>query len=173
MPQCNLRSAYDYLTRRVGYVFTYEFALLEETEKQRLLARQRECDTLKSALDFGRPVTALPLMSIAKFKAEGRASRWVSCNSLVFDLSTFHKSHPGGQTILEPFYGNDITRAFNGAVYNHSNAARNLSRHFMIARLAAVDAHSTESSDSVPAAAETVTSSASTAEKQSSASASS
>lgn len=74
----------------------------------------------------------------------------VSCDELVFDLSTFYGDHPGGQKILLPFYGNDITRgtlfshlclarshnaAFNGAVYNHSNGARNLARHYVIARL--------------------------------------
>jgi stearoyl-CoA desaturase (delta-9 desaturase) len=34
--------------------------------------------------------------------------------------------HPGGAKYLSSAVGKDMTTAFNGAIYNHSNAARNL-----------------------------------------------
>jgi len=97
---------------------------------------QRECDDLRGVLSFGVPLETVPFMSFAEFKAQGRDKKWVLCDDIVFDIAKFQASHPGGKAILDPFFGNDISRAFNGAVYNHSNGARNLARHFMIARLA-------------------------------------
>jgi cytochrome b involved in lipid metabolism len=114
-------------------------ALAEEREKLRLSAIERECDELRSELDFGTPLSALPSMSRATFARDGRSRKLVLCDGLVFDLAKFHRSHPGGEAILTPFFGLDISRAFNGGVYNHSNGARNLSRHFMIARIVIAD----------------------------------
>lgn len=110
-------------------------ALAEEREKLRIAALERECEQLRSQIDFGTPLESVETMLRSKFAREGRANKWVLCDGLIFDISKFYTSHPGGEAILEPFYGRDITRAFNGGVYNHSNAARNLSRHFIIARI--------------------------------------
>lgn len=43
--------------------------------------------------------------------------------------------HPGGRKILQFWVGRDATLAFNGEVYRHSKAARNLLVHFRIAVL--------------------------------------
>jgi stearoyl-CoA desaturase (delta-9 desaturase) len=47
------------------------------------------------------------------------------CNKIVYDVADFAHEHPGGSELLMSHFGKDITSAFNGGVYNHSNAARN------------------------------------------------
>jgi len=133
VPNAHVRAAISYL------FFSTDDAIAEEREKRRLIEEQEQCSRLEKALDFGVPLNNLPLITREKFRSQGRAAGWVLCDNLVFDVSTFTKSHPGGESLLKQFYGNDITKVFNGAVYNHSNGARNLSRHFMIARIAAED----------------------------------
>eukprot|EP00479_Gromia_sphaerica_P004275 TRINITY_DN15043_c0_g1_i1.p3 TRINITY_DN15043_c0_g1~~TRINITY_DN15043_c0_g1_i1.p3 ORF type:complete len:60 (-),score=10.66 TRINITY_DN15043_c0_g1_i1:35-214(-) len=40
-------------------------------------------------------------------------------------ISNFRDEHPGGKKILEAYHsGRDATEAFNGGVYNHTNATR-------------------------------------------------
>lgn len=52
-----------------------------------------------------------------------------------YDVSKFTDSHPGGKKILLAYFGADATNAFNGAVYNHSYAARHLLDTFRVAKL--------------------------------------
>jgi len=135
--QAQFRVPNAHLQQVLAYLFaSTDAALEEEREKIHLRKEEAECEALRATLDFGAPVEALPLMSRAEFAREGRAKKWVLCDGFVFDVKDFHRSHPGGEAILEPFFGNDISRAFNGSVYNHSNGARNLSRHFLIAQIA-------------------------------------
>jgi len=135
IPNCNLAAAFNYVGLRGGYVLAVEDALLEEQEKAAISLEQRELDALKGRLSFGLPVESLPLMTLEEFKATGKARKLFLCDGIVFDVRDFCPSHPGGQTILDRFFGHDITALFNGDVYNHSNGARNLARHFMIARI--------------------------------------
>ena len=129
VPNAHVRAALAHL------FLSADAAIEEEREKQRLLNEEASLSALEASLDFGAPLSALPAMSLSDFRAQGRLKRWVACDGLVFDIAAFTPSHPGGEAILRPFFGNDITRAFNGSVYNHSNGARNLARHFLVARL--------------------------------------
>jgi len=90
--------------------------LAEEREKLRIANLESECDQLRTKLDFGTPLDSVQSMMRSKFVREGRANKWVLCDGIVFDVSKFYKSHPGGEAILVPFYGLDISRAFNGSV---------------------------------------------------------
>ncbi|CAG8852210.1 25175_t:CDS:1, partial [Racocetra persica] len=51
---------------------------------------------------------------------------WICIEGVIHDVSSFMDEHPGGRTILATSLGKDVTTAFNGGVYSHSNAARNL-----------------------------------------------
>jgi stearoyl-CoA desaturase (delta-9 desaturase) len=43
--------------------------------------------------------------------------------------------HPGGKGFLRASVGRDVTASFNGGVYDHANAARNLMQSMRYARL--------------------------------------
>ena len=45
----------------------------------------------------------------------------------IHDLSDFMDDHPGGRSLLAKNIGKDATTAFFGGVYDHSNAAHNVS----------------------------------------------
>jgi len=136
VPNVLVRAAYRYLAQHADTVFDLDEALEEEREKEHLVEEEHECERLRATLDFGRPLQQLPLISRQEFKTQGKLKKWVLCDGVVFDVAAFHSSHPGGEAILAPYFGLDISNAFNGDIYNHSNAARNLSRTFMIARVA-------------------------------------
>jgi len=135
IPNANLQAAFKLVGVKNGYVLDVEDALEEEREKLRIEEEQRQLDSVKSTLYFGRPTEDLPLMTWDDFKTAGKTKKLVVCDGLVFDINEFYPSHPGGQMILDRFLGHDITAVFNGGIYNHSNGARNLARRFLIARI--------------------------------------
>lgn len=52
--------------------------------------------------------------------------KWILIEGILYDMEGFIKEHPGGEKYIQAGYGKDMTTAFNGGVYNHSNGARNL-----------------------------------------------
>eukprot|EP01095_Lingulamoeba_sp_RSL-Kostka_P005222 TRINITY_DN1655_c8_g1_i1.p1 TRINITY_DN1655_c8_g1~~TRINITY_DN1655_c8_g1_i1.p1 ORF type:complete len:835 (-),score=235.58 TRINITY_DN1655_c8_g1_i1:253-2757(-) len=60
---------------------------------------------------------------------------YVIVNGIVYDITPFLDKHPGGRGILQAYLGKDITNVFNGLIYNHSIAARNMLSKFRVAKL--------------------------------------
>ncbi|KAJ3012143.1 UNVERIFIED_CONTAM: hypothetical protein HDU68_001356, partial [Siphonaria sp. JEL0065] len=56
-------------------------------------------------------------------------------SGVVYDVSNFMDEHPGGKGFLRVSIGRDVTASFNGGVYDHANAARNLMSSMRFARL--------------------------------------
>ncbi len=52
--------------------------------------------------------------------------QWVILDDGVYAVGEFIHQHPGGKSLIKTNIGTDITEKFNGGVYLHSNAARNL-----------------------------------------------
>lgn len=48
-------------------------------------------------------------------------------SGFIHDVSNFIEEHPGGPHLIIKFIGKDATTAFFGGVYDHSNAAHNVS----------------------------------------------
>ena len=48
-------------------------------------------------------------------------------SGFIHDVSAFLDAHPGGAHLLTKYVGEDATAAFFGGVYDHSNAAHNVS----------------------------------------------
>jgi cytochrome b involved in lipid metabolism len=48
-------------------------------------------------------------------------------SGFIHDVGSFINEHPGGPHMLIKFIGKDATTAFFGGVYDHSNAAHNVS----------------------------------------------
>lgn len=57
-------------------------------------------------------------------KTSGRSL--IVIGGYIHDVSEFIKDHPGGPAIIKSRLGKDATTAFNGGLYDHSNAAHNL-----------------------------------------------
>ncbi len=51
---------------------------------------------------------------------------------IIHDVTSFISGHPGGEQLIVSAIGKDATEAFNGGVYLHSNASRNLMSNMRI-----------------------------------------
>jgi len=60
-------------------------------------------------------------------------------DGFVHDLRSFIEEHPAGSAIVKPYLGKDASGVFNGGVYNHSNAARNILSTLRVGVLATGD----------------------------------
>jgi stearoyl-CoA desaturase (Delta-9 desaturase) len=58
---------------------------------------------------------------------EAQSRPLVLVAGFVHDVGEFVDAHPGGTKLLEAYVGKDATTAFFGGVYDHSNAAHNVS----------------------------------------------
>ncbi|KAL1921875.1 uncharacterized protein VTP21DRAFT_10517 [Calcarisporiella thermophila] len=106
-----------------------------EVVKGRLNMKQKKLDRQKSKVDWGVPIRDLPVISFEEFqrlcKQEKRSL--ILIEGVVHDVSEFIDEHPGGRQIMQYGIGKDMTAAFNGGVYNHLNAARNLMAKMRVA----------------------------------------
>jgi stearoyl-CoA desaturase (delta-9 desaturase) len=113
--------------------------------------KQRKIDELKNTIDFGPEVESLPIenwKSIEKRVQNG--AKLIVIDGIVHDVAEFMKNHPGGMKIISDRIGKDTTIAFNGGIYRHTKAARNLAAMYRVARLPADEMDSRVQSDDIP-----------------------
>ncbi|KAJ3097604.1 hypothetical protein HDU97_004732 [Phlyctochytrium planicorne] len=99
-----------------------------EITKGRVMMQQKKIDAVKKTLDWGVPLESLKTVTfddVAK-EIESTGKQLIIIGDLVYDVTKFVDHHPGGAGFLKAGVGRDMTKAFNGAIYDHSNAARNL-----------------------------------------------
>jgi len=121
----------------VGLTYDLKLFSRETIAKGRLQMQEKELEIQRAALHWGPPDETLPewtMEQIAESVTEGE--KLMVCEGYVHDVRLFITEHPAGSNIMKPYIGKDITRAFNGVVYNHSNAARNILRTLRVAKLA-------------------------------------
>merc|ERR1712000_80462 len=94
--------------------------------EKRLAAKRR-------ALDWGPPPTQVPVMTAKQVAEDKRPLLTIA--GLVYNIDQSKDEHPGGEKIIMSLRGKDATKAFDGGVYNHSRAARNLLHTMLVARL--------------------------------------
>ncbi|KAH8927777.1 putative stearoyl-CoA desaturase [Atractiella rhizophila] len=98
---------------------------------------------LKELNKFGKtiqwPKTSddLPALTWDEFKEASKTRQLVLIAGYIHDVSPFLLSgeHPGGDALLKAKIGKDATAAFNGGIYEHSNAAHNLLAMMRVASL--------------------------------------
>jgi len=56
-------------------------------------------------------------------------------DGIVFDVLEFMPKHPAGIHYLKSYLGKDATDAYNGKVYDHSRAARNMLRMLAVGKI--------------------------------------
>jgi len=99
-----------------------------EIMKGTIQMQEKKLAEVRKNLNWGCPIAELPAISWDEYqslcKKEGK--KWVLIEGIVYDVSKFMPDHPGGMNYLINAIGKDMTVAFNGGVYDHSNGARNL-----------------------------------------------
>lgn len=108
-----------------------------EIRKARWQVKQLALDQEKKNIDFGKDVDSLPTWTWAEVrdKVKNQGQTLVVVDNVVIDTTEFSKSHPGGRGILAFWSGRDATKQFNGEVYNHNKAARNLLAFYRVAKV--------------------------------------
>lgn len=84
--------------------------------------------------EAGQVLRSVSAEELSRMDGRGGSSTcWVSLHGLVFDVTEFKDSHPGGAEIILKYGGKDATDAFE-ALY-HSPRARNMLRDLLVGRL--------------------------------------
>ncbi|KAL9062648.1 MAG: hypothetical protein Q9157_008741 [Trypethelium eluteriae] len=113
--------------KQLGLAYNLKQFRANEIEKGRVQMQQKKLDQQRAKLDWGVPLEQLPVLEWDEFRDQASNGRaLIAVAGVVHDVSDFIKDHPGGKAIISSQIGKDATAAFNGGVYQHSNAAHNL-----------------------------------------------
>jgi stearoyl-CoA desaturase (delta-9 desaturase) len=117
-----------YAWKRLGLAYDLKQFKQNEIEKGRLQQLQKKVDQKRAKLDWGIPISQLPVFSWEEFVAQTRnnGQALVAIGGVIHDIAPFIREHPGGKALILSAVGKDATAIFNGGVYQHSNAAHNL-----------------------------------------------
>jgi stearoyl-CoA desaturase (delta-9 desaturase) len=121
---------------------TYDLKVFDDdiVKKGQVQMKQKELDKIKATIDWGMPVGELPVITRAVFdKVQAKGYKLIIINDAVHDVTEFVSEHPGGPRYIEAYAGKDGTKAFEGTVYYHSNAARNVLNNYRIGLIAKDD----------------------------------
>ncbi|KAJ3075269.1 hypothetical protein HDU98_008746 [Podochytrium sp. JEL0797] len=112
----------------VGLTYNLKMFPSNEIKKGRILMEEKEISNIKKTLNYGVPFEKLPVMTFDGVKEEIKRTgkMLLVVSNVVYDVSNFMEDHPGGKGFLKASIGRDATTSFNGGVYDHANAARNL-----------------------------------------------
>jgi stearoyl-CoA desaturase (delta-9 desaturase) len=112
-----------------------------EIRKGRFQMDAKRLAKAKKRIDWGPAPHSLPVMTREEVAAASTpvgdgepARKLLVMDDIVYDVAEFAPKHPGGK-IIALYLGRDATEAFDGGVYAHSNAARNLLDTMRVARL--------------------------------------
>jgi len=121
----------------VGLTYNLRRFPEELFDKGKIQMAQKDLEKRKAKYFWGKAFNELPALTRAKVEqmAKENGDHIVIIDNTVYDLSSFEERHPGGTKILASYWGKDSTSAFNGGVYNHSFAARNVLDTLRVARI--------------------------------------
>lgn len=97
-----------------------------EVQKGRVAMQLQKLNEQQSELSWPKNYNDLPVISWDDFQEESKTRPLIAISGFIHDVTTFMDEHPGGRHLLAGKIGKDATVAFNGGLYNHSNAAHNL-----------------------------------------------
>lgn len=110
----------------IGQTYNLKTFSANEIQKGQAQMMEKRVDELKRNLKFGVPISDLPIYTMEEFKSmvNTKDKKWILMDGIMYDVENF--DHPGGAKYLFAGIGKDMTKSFNGGIYNHSNGARNL-----------------------------------------------
>lgn len=96
-----------------------------------LQQQQQVINRMRSQLNWGTPISKLPLITPKAFKriiasSANKDRIYIVIQNVIYDITPFVDQHPGGVPLLKASHGKDATTAFYGGVYGHLTAAVNL-----------------------------------------------
>ncbi|SCV01056.1 LAMI_0G09076g1_1 [Lachancea mirantina] len=116
-----------YMSSMVGLAFNLKKFSQNAIQQGLVQQQQKKIDRQRSHLNWGTPLTQLPVWDKQEFMDQIKKNPGlVVISGIVHDVAGYITEHPGGETLLQAALGKDATKAFNGGVYLHSNAAHNV-----------------------------------------------
>lgn len=126
-----------WLGARVGLTYDLKQFDQETIDKGKLIMQEKILRLRRERLHWGPPDETLPEWTMERVRADSaQGDKLIVIDNYVHDVRAFLDEHPAGSAILKPYLGKDASNAFNGSVYNHSTAARNILRTLRVAKLA-------------------------------------
>ncbi|KAI7855985.1 delta-9 desaturase [Circinella umbellata] len=112
----------------LGLAYDLKTFPANEVTKGKIQMQEKKINAIKSRLEYGTPIQDLPVFTWDEFQdlVDNQNKKWILIEGILYDMENFINEHPGGEKYIRTSLGKDMTTAFNGGVYNHSNGARNL-----------------------------------------------
>lgn len=108
----------------------------DQIKLRKLQMIEKKVEEQKKNIFMGKPLSELPVYTREQvYDLCSQSEKLVIEGNLVFDVKEFASTHPGGAQYIKNNIGKDITRVFNGVVYAHSNAAKNILQTLRCGRL--------------------------------------
>lgn len=120
----------------LGLAYDLKRVDADQIKLRKLQMIEKKVEEQKKNIFLGKPLSELPIYTREQvYDKCSQGEKLVIEGNLVFDVKEFASEHPGGEQYIKNNLGKDITRAFNGLVYAHSNAARNVLQTLRCGRL--------------------------------------
>lgn len=112
----------------VGLAYDLKQFPSNEVTKGQIQMQEKKIAAIKRKLTYGTRLEDLPVFTWDEFQnlVVNENKKWILIEGILYDMENFIENHPGGEKYIRNGIGKDMTTQFNGAVYNHSNGARNL-----------------------------------------------
>jgi stearoyl-CoA desaturase (delta-9 desaturase) len=121
---------------RVGLAWDLKRFGQNEIEKSRIQQLRKMVDRREKKIDWGTPISQLPVFEWREYQERIKEGYLlIAIEGVIYDITHFVKTHPGGESIIRSGIGKDGTALFNGGVYDHSDAARNFLSSMRLAKL--------------------------------------
>jgi stearoyl-CoA desaturase (delta-9 desaturase) len=110
----------------IGQAYNLKTFSANEIQKGKVQMMEKRVSEIKQHLEYGTAICDLPVYTMEEFQSlcNTKDKKWVLLDGIMYDVENF--DHPGGAKYLFAGIGKDMTKSFNGGIYNHSNGARNL-----------------------------------------------
>lgn len=111
---------------KLGLAYNLKEFPENEVRKGFVQMEMKKLEQLKSGIQWASKVEELPIMTFEEFQQASKSRPLILVHGIVHDVGDFVEDHPGGIALIKSGIGKDMTTAFHGGVYDHSNAAHNL-----------------------------------------------
>ncbi|KAG6864491.1 hypothetical protein C0991_009172 [Blastosporella zonata] len=111
---------------KIGFASHLRVFPSNEITKGALAMKLKALKKVQESLAWPTASTELPVVTWETFQEESKNIPLILVSGFIHDVSSFVDGHPGGRDLLLNNSGKDMTPAFFGGVYAHSNAAHNL-----------------------------------------------